>query len=101
MTKRLSGLAACGILGLAAWAISASFVYCFGFSGYDIHNDLFRPPYLQWFQAAPWYDYAPEVRRWLVISAAALPLLASLLVVGIWSGNNSSYPRLRGRRPFG
>lgn len=99
MTRRTVVLAAWVVLGLATWAISSSFIYCLGFSRFNLSSTmaLFKFPYLQWFEAAPWYDYSQTVKLWLIISALC-PLLVVLLVYN--SRRNNPGRGLRDRRPF-
>lgn len=66
---------------LAAWVLLASGLYC----QLSNHLDLFVFPYMQWFEAAPWWWYSPWILLYLVGSAlvAGIAVLSVALIV-LW-----------------
>jgi heme/copper-type cytochrome/quinol oxidase subunit 2 len=91
--KQLVVVTGTAVLGVWAWLVIASLVYC-SLTG---KRDLLAFPYSQWAEAAPWWR-----ANWLmtvcVTASAVLPtLLAVALGVIVWRFRRARRPALYGR----
>ena len=80
------------------WLAGASAIFCYGTG----KMDLYRFPFLQWVEAAPWWRLSGWITLWVCVSAA-IPSLALLAVIALMVrfGRTAALRRQRVRPVYG